>query len=284
MRKRQLSLLSDSGHSIHLRVWQPQAPTQPNGAVLLAHGLGEHAGRYEHVADHFTQHGFTVYGPDFVGFGRSDGRRGHAPGGVETYAADLQRVAEVASSDLGEEARRIFVGHSMGGLVVLRLMLERPHWAQEAIICGPAIDSGRGTNLLRQGMARLLGKALPFLTIDHGYDARDICSDPQVVSEYVNDPLVHRRISTGLGVSILDEGQRVRRAAPRFNPGASLLLLQGGRDKIGIPEATRSFGERVACQHKRVAVFPQMKHEVFNEVEKQQVFEAVDRFLQLGTE
>ncbi len=283
MKNRTRTAPSAAGVSLHLRVWEPNHEFERLGAVILVHGLGEHSGRYAHVARFFADRGLSVYGIDLVGFGRSGGRRGDVPGGLDTFVADVHRVTELAASDLGESARLILLGHSMGGLTVLRHLLDHPDAVSEAIVCGPALNSGRDVSAARKVLVRTLSRTLPFVTFDHGYAAEEMSTDPAVVSEYTSDPLVHRRISTRLAISIIDEGARVRASAAEFNPAASMLFLQGRQDTVADPDDTRSFGERVSCEHKEVVVLPGMRHEVFNEQEKAKTFEAVDRFLGLSS-
>lgn len=281
VKERTQTLQSVSGLDLHLRIWEPEGSSIREGSVILSHGLGEHCGRYTHVAQHFTDRGFSVYGADHVGFGRSGGRRGHAPDGVNTYTADLRSVAQLASEETAEDAQQIFLGHSMGGLFVLLIMLDHPGEITEAIVNGPAIDSGRNASPTRITIARVLNRIVPFMTKDHGYPARYVCSDPEVVAEYKADPLVHRRISFRLIVSILNAGARVRAQPEDFDPETSLLLLNGAEDKIAPPDATRTFGEHIVCEDKQIVILDGMRHEVFNEEDRHKTFQAVDRFFEL---
>ena len=274
-------LVSASGKDLHLYTWTPdQTMSEPGQAAILAHGLGEHCGRYTHVAQHFVDRGFRVYGADHVGFGRSGGRRGDVPGGVATHELDLMSVAELAREELGEKARCVLLGHSMGGLVALGVLLDHPEIAREAVLSGPALNPARSARPAKLNAARWLQHVVPFLTTDHGIRPELVCSDEDVVSTYVSDPLVHRRISTRLIVTLLDEANRVRDSADRFSEDLSLLLLQGEEDRIARATDTRAFAERVACRNAEMRVFPGMRHEVFNERERHEAFDAVDRFLE----
>jgi len=275
------TLQSTAGEDLFLRVWHPEQVSEASGTVILSHGLGEHCGRYEHTARFFTARGFAVYGADHVGFGRSGGKRGHVPGGVETCVADLAAVALFASSNHQGRGRRILFGHSMGGLFVLRSLLDRPQFAREAVVTGPALHSGKGSNPLKILMARILSHIRPALTLDHGFRSELMCSDPDVVRAYTDDPLVHRQISTKLAVSILNEGQAVRAAADRFNPDLSLLLFNGANDKVADPDVTRNFGRRVSCQDKKVIILNGMRHEVFNEIDQDLALQAMEQFFKL---
>jgi alpha-beta hydrolase superfamily lysophospholipase len=281
MKERTLSLSSVAGKALNVRIWAPEGSSKRSGAVILVHGLGEHCGRYAHVARHFTDRGFSVYGADHVGFGASEGIRGDAPGGLRTLERDVLSVLELASKELGEASRNVLLGHSMGGLVALQCLLHHPEAAREAIVSGPALNVGARISRSRIRLARVMGLLLPVVTTDHGIDADKVCSDPEVVSAYVSDPLVHRRISSRLLVSMIDEGDRVRAARDRFDPALSLLLLHGEEDAISLPGDTRAFADAVACERTTLHVFPRMRHEVFNEPENAKTFQSVDRFLEL---
>ncbi|MFP3853394.1 MAG: alpha/beta fold hydrolase [Anaerolineales bacterium] len=274
------TLSSESDLPLHLRIWRPESSKHPEGAVILAHGLGEHTGRYGYLARHFTDHGFAVFGPDMVGFGRSGGRRGHLPGGIEGYKRELLNVAGLARKEVGDDARMIWLGHSMGGLAVLLAMFEQPETVEEAVVAAPALDSGRALGSLRRLSLRFLNSLTPSFTIDHGIPSELVCSDPEVVQAYKDDPLVHRRISVGLASSIFAGGAKISAAASAFERN-KLLLLQGEEDRIAYPEVTRSFAERVSCEPKEYLQFAGMWHEVFNERERAQAFAAVDRFFAL---
>ena len=275
------SLQSRCGETLHLRIWSPEGGTGSRGSLILAHGLGGHSGRYHQAARHFTSRGFRVYGPDLVGFGQSGGARGDVPGGVETFAADLRQVGELAAEEQDGEGRQIYLGHSMGGLTVLKLMREEPDLVREAVIDGPAIHSGSGSSMVQLALIHLLSLVAPGRTTDHGIAAERISADPEVVEDYQEDPLVHRRMSMRLAGSILREGARIRREAVQFPAGCSLLLFNGAEDDIAAPEATRDFGARVSAGKKKTLVMEDMKHEVFTGRGKEEVYQEIDRFFGL---
>lgn len=276
-------LKSTSGKSLYVRVWTPDESEFETGeAIIIAHGLGEHCGRYSHCAKHFVDRGFRVYAADHLGFGNSEGRRGDAPGGFQTYELDLVRVLELARNELGHHARCVLLGHSMGALAALGVMLDHPETVREAVLSGPALDPARSARPGKLKLARWLRHVMPFLTTDHGIRPDRVCSDTDVVSAYVSDPLVHRRISARLIVTLIDEAERIRVSAGDFSQDLSLLLLHGEEDRIARADDTRAFAEQVACRNAELRVFSGMRHEVFNERERHKTFEAMDQFLGLG--
>ncbi|MRS02912.1 alpha/beta fold hydrolase, partial [bacterium] len=95
--------------------FKPDTPAK--AAIVLVHGIGEHIGRYEHVARMFTDHGYAMIGADLVGHGKSGGQRGH----VDSYDDFL----DIIDWMLGEASARypdlprFLYGHSLGGNLVL---------------------------------------------------------------------------------------------------------------------------------------------------------------------
>ena len=65
------------GVSVFARTWKPDGNSK--AVVILIHGLGEHSGRYQHVASYFTSRGYAISTMDLRGHGRSPGLRGHFP-------------------------------------------------------------------------------------------------------------------------------------------------------------------------------------------------------------
>jgi predicted dienelactone hydrolase len=98
---------------IYFRAWLPQS-SPPLGLVIIAHGFGEHIGRYEHIAGALTRAGFVVYGLDHQGHGRSEGDRAFVVR-FSDYADDVLQLTELAQSRHPALARRTFLlGASSG--------------------------------------------------------------------------------------------------------------------------------------------------------------------------
>ena len=100
--------------------WEPE--TSPRAVVCLVHGLGEHTGRYAHVAAALNDAGYAVLGFDLRGHGKSEGLRGHTPS-YETLMDDIGRLLDEAAQRYPGKAQFIY-GHSLGGNLVLNYALE----------------------------------------------------------------------------------------------------------------------------------------------------------------
>ena len=77
MQHEEFNIKMTDGFSLYGQAWHPEAPAK--GAICLVHGLGEHTGRYEHVAAKLTENGYALLGCDLRGHGKSGGPRGHYP-------------------------------------------------------------------------------------------------------------------------------------------------------------------------------------------------------------
>ena len=184
------------------------------GTVLLVHGLGEHAGRYQEVAAHLRSWGFIVRAYDQQGHGQSAGARGDMlrPGSLQ---ADLGHVID-ATRQRPHCADRplVLLGHSMGGLVVARALAEQLRYVDGAVLSSPAL--GATPNALQKLLLATLPKLLPHLCVDNGLNADLVARDAQVVQAYKADPLVHDRVSGRLSHFLLASGTLARQRAVRW--------------------------------------------------------------------
>lgn len=278
MKERTESIRSITGDPLHLTVWEPEG--EDRGCVNLVHGLGEHCGRYRHVAEHLTSHGLLVYGADLLGFGRSGGRRGDVPS-AEVHLADIHAVQELADRRLPSGASRMILGHSMGGLIALAFLQTHPGVLKQAIISAPAVNVARGVSFPLRAAARLLRVVAPGFTLANGLKPEDLCTDPAVVEAYIADPLVHDRASSRLYFSLKALGDRVRGEPHRFSEELELLLMHGEEDRICHAEDTKRLFARLPCERKSLELFPGMFHEILNERQKDRVLERIDAFFAL---
>ena len=248
---------------------------RPLGTVLLVHGLGEHAGRYGELAAHLHDWGFAIRAYDQQGHGLSEGARGDMlrPGSLQ---ADLCRVMDdTRQRPALAETPQILLGHSMGGLVVARTLAEQPHSADAAVLSSPAL--GAFPNLLQRMLLATLPRVVPHLRVDNGLKTEFVARDPEAVKAYEADPLVHRRISTGLAAWILDNGAQALDDAPQWS--VPTLLLYAGQDRLVNARASAAFAEAAPAGVVQAECFDAMYHEIFNDLYRVQVFAALKRWL-----
>jgi alpha-beta hydrolase superfamily lysophospholipase len=278
-------LLTRDGLPLHWRDWSLPAGVAARGTVLLVHGLGEHIGRYEHVARHLNDWGFAACGYDQRGHGQSPGARG-ALAMEDDLLHDLAAAIERARAQGGAGALDgkplIVLGHSMGGAVAAHFCaggLEQPPLAwwrpiDGLVLSSPALDAGISA---AQRVALKLGQMLPSLPTANGLKPEWICRDPAVVAAYVADPLVHDRITPRLAKFIVEAGEPVIDRAARW--AVPTLLIYAGSDRCVAPAGSDRFAAAAPQAVVRSRGFPVLAHEIFNEPEQDEVFDELRAWL-----
>ncbi|MBP7668548.1 MAG: lysophospholipase [Burkholderiaceae bacterium] len=249
--------------------------------VLIVHGLGEHAGRYDDVARSLNQAGYAVSAHDQRGHGRSPGPRGGIPA-ADSLCADLACVIDALQHVDGRTP--VLLGHSLGGLVAARFVAESlvqtpAAWRRAVpalMLSSPALDAGMSGP--QKALLALLGALAPGLAVGNGLEAAWLSRDPAVVRAYEQDPLVHDRVTARLVRFIVDAGQQVRRLAPLWR--TPTLLLWAGADRCVAPAGSAAFAAAAPTGCVQHQVWPALRHEIFNEPEREQVLRRVLAFLQ----
>ena len=260
------------GVRFYYQSWQPDSP--PTAAICLVHGLGEHSGRYAHVADALTQAGYALLAFDLRGHGLSGGGRGDAPS-YEVLLDDIARCLDEAAARFPGKPRFLY-GHSLGGGLVLNYALRRRPSLAGVVASSPWLRLAFAPPTAKLALARAMGRVLPAFAQSNGLDPADLSHDPDVVRSYEIDPLVHDRITARLAVSTLDAGEWALAHASEFT--LPLLIMHGSADRITSAEASREFARQVPrdCTFK---LWEGLDHETHNEPEKSQVLQFVINWL-----
>lgn len=262
-------VLSDHGERYH-RVWLPEAPSR---VMIVVHGYGEHAGRYDEMAMHFASHGFAVHAFDQAGHGRTRGPRGH----VDRFDRLPEEVAHFVER-VGVDHPGLpitLVGHSMGGLVVAAAAAFHQPAVDRFVLSGPLLELGGAG--VRQNLSLMAARALsvlaPKLGLSAGLDPIGLSRDPEVVRRYQEDPFVKDRMTARFAAGMNAMMQRVSGAAGRVE--RPMLILHGAEDPMCSPMGSRSFYQGLAgtiADESDLKLYPELLHEIFNEPERQQVW------------
>ena len=242
--------------------------------VFLVHGLGEHGGRYVHVVEAMTAEGFTVVAYDLRGHGRSSGPRGHAASMGE-LVADLDAVIADAAGRVGRAARIIY-GHSMGGAIALSHALRFPDAAVARIVTGPAVRPAFVPPPWKVAFGRIARRLAPSFALRNEIDPSGLSHDEAVVRAYRADPLVHDRVSSALGVGLLELGDELLSLAPGLL--APVLVVHGDEDPITSALASRQFAARAGKGCKYYGV-PGSLHEVHHEASWPDTWRVISEWL-----
>lgn len=268
------TLEAPDGTPLHVERWTPEGEVR--FVAVLAHGGGDHIGRYARLAEHFGAHGGLVFGPDHRGQGRSGGTPGHVDR-FETYASDLRQVMLETAADLPEAQRPsampwFLMGHSMGGLIVLTYLLDhaRDIPVRGAIISSPLLGLTMKVNPLKLAVGKLAAVAMPRLTLPSGLPPEAISRDSEVVRRYIADERRVTVVSAGWFAAMRDAIARVEREAKTIE--LPMLWYVGTGDQICDHQATeRVFASLPAAEanDQTLRRFDGYYHELHNEPEDQ---------------
>ncbi|NMC78301.1 MAG: alpha/beta hydrolase [Chloroflexi bacterium] len=258
--------------TLHAQEWAPDA--DPQACVVLVHGLGEHVGRYQHVGEYLAQAGYALCGFDLRGHGHSQGLRCHAPS-YDALAGDIQGfVEEIQKRHPGKPV--FLYGHSLGGSLVLYTLFTRRLPLAGAIVTSPGLQPAKAVPPAKRALAKLLSSLWPTLTLSNDLDVDGISRDRVVVEAYRHDPLVHDRISSRLGMELLQQGEWMGHQTIELS--IPLLLMQGSADRLVNAQAT----QRLAGQLKgniTWKLWDGYYHELHNAPEKQEMLDFVLNWL-----
>lgn len=260
------------GAPVHFRAWRPEAPT---AVLCIVHGMGEHIGRYAPHAARFAAAGVAVYGLDHIGHGLSGGVRGHTP----RYDGLLDGVDALLAEARGREGAAVPLavwGHSMGGNILLARALRGPLDAAALVATAPFLQLPKDPPAFQIALGRLIDRVLPTLTQPTRLDPTLISRDPDQVQRYIDDPLVHDRISARWFLGAQAAAETILARAGEFP--LPLLLMHGAGDGIVSVEGSRLFAERAGprCRYRE---FPKAYHELHNDFGKDEVFAEMRGFL-----
>lgn len=258
-------LTTDGGLTLFSQGWLP-GNASPRGTVLLVHGFGEHSGRYERVVEFLTSHGLAVQSLDLRGHGRSGGARGHTAS-YEDLMDDIGLLF-ADSERRWPGSSRFLYGHSMGGQLVLNYTLRRKPRIKGAVATSPALRTSVDGPPIKGRLVGLLGSVLPGMTVPAGLDVSGIARDPDVVAAYVNDPLVHGRISLGLAKGLFESTNWLYAHAREFD--VPILLTHGTGDRLAYSDATERLAALVPSEC-TLRLWDGLYHELHHEPEKDQV-------------
>jgi alpha-beta hydrolase superfamily lysophospholipase len=242
------------GTAIFTREW-PARDGVPRGRILIVHGLGEHSGRYDHVAERLGAIGLTVHGYDQRGHGRSEGPRGSIPAD-DALLDDLRFVFERI------EPAPAVLGHSLGGTLAARAT--GGGWIAPPALVLSSPGLALHVDRVRLAALRLARRALPDRGLPNMLPVSKLSHDPAVVAAYKADELVHDRITPRMFWFLHDSGAAVRRDAAKLT--LPTLLLASGIDGIVDPAGSRELATALPAGA-TVHIYDDLHHEIFNERE-----------------
>ena len=262
--------------SLFIRDWPIPTGMHEKRGIVIMHGLGEHCGRYNHVAEFFLNLGFVVRTFDHRGHGQSTGPRGDVP---DSNA--MIRDAEFVISDFSKKllSPPLIFAHSMGGLFSTNLCIKSKVKIAGLILSSPAFAVH--LSWFEKALFAFGQLLIPSVGVPHGSNGLYLSHDPEVVKNYQNDVLVHDKISARLFKSMLMSMKYIHKNAVKLKIPLLLLVAQG--DLVVDPNGSKKFANKILkndpLSHIKVIFYPHFYHEVTNEPKADLVFEDIKNWL-----
>ncbi len=259
------------------RCWISEKPN-PKPCLIL-HGYGEHSRRYDELVSFLQDVPYSFFSFDLRGQGRSGGVRVHADQ-FEDFVKDAETYLNFLQRDkISVNQKAALLGHSLGGLIAIRLALQIPSRFDKAILSSPFLGAhGLAALDLTFWLAAFLNQAMPKLQLPGPARPRYLFHDAEKMKQYLADTLIERRITARLGYELLRESRAAGERAVHLQ--MPLLVLASGDDRIVSLEKTKSWFEQVSAPEKEMKVYPDFYHEIFHETGRKEPMTKVKEFLE----
>ncbi len=266
--------IGKGGIEIFFQSWTVPSP---RGILVAAHGVGEHSGRYGNILKALEGTNISVYANDHRGHGKSGGKRGHVNSFME-YVYDLKLFIDFIREEHGN-VPLILMGHSMGGAIAFKYALTYPEDMKALILSSPGLIPAVEVPAWKIAMGKFFSKYIPSLSMSTGLDANQLSHDRDVVEAYINDPMVHDKVSARWYTEFVSTGQECLSRAKELK--MPLLVFHGKDDSIVDYKGSAMTFNSAGSRDKTLRVFDGLYHETMNEVknEREKVLDTVKQWI-----
>lgn len=249
------------------------------GVICLIHGIGEHSGRYHHVAEYLTRAGYAVMAIDLRGHGKSPGRRGY----IESYDTFMDDVSALINQAMKSYPKLpcFLYGHSMGGNLVLNFALRRKPQLAGVISSSPWLKLTFDPAPLKVKLGLTMNKLWPAFSQANKLEVGHLSHDPKVLEAYQNDPLIHSWISARLFAGCYQAGLWAIKHANQLT--LPLLLMHGSGDRITAAAGSKQFARQIPAKC-TLKIWDGLYHELHNEVNHQEIIDLIIKWMESSNE
>jgi lysophospholipase len=256
--------------------WESDLPAAPKAHVAVVHGYGDHLGRYRSLRTALLEADLAFHAFDYRGHGRADGRRGDVQR-WDDYLDDLGLFWERVRRDAGEQPTFLFA-HSHGALMAIHFLARRsPEGVRGVILSSPYLELGFKPPATKVWGARIAGLVVPWMPVPTGLGLDQLSTDPAWQESTGRDPLYNRNTTPRWFTESMRAQEQALQLGPKITTPAFMLVA--GDDTVASPVAMRSFFETLGSQEKRLREFKGMRHEVVNEVGREEVLTEISTWI-----
>lgn len=263
----------DTGNGFELTGDIYDTRAEPSRVLLLIHGLGDHFGRYSHLANWFAEEGIAVIGIDLPGHGRSPGRRGHI-NSYHTYNSIIESLAKFAVKSYGDKPIGLY-GHSLGGNIILNYLLTNTFGFDFAVATSSWLELVSAPSKSTLALAKVVSRLFPTILQANGLKLEHISRAEDVNEKYNSDPLVHDRISVRLAVKATNAAERILETGSIID--IPVLLVHGEDDMITSKEGSKKLSE--INDNVSLKLWDKGYHELQNESFNRDVFNFINSWI-----
>jgi len=246
------------------------------GVVFVVHGIGEYSGRYRHVAEAFTSAGLATYAIDHRGHGKSDGDRIFFTD-LQQFVDDLRQLFDMVKAQYPDKPLLMY-GHSMGSLISLAFALQYQAELGGLVLTGTAITGDLDQPAILKGIVMLVSRIAPKLRLSPVLPPQVLSTDPFEVTKYANDPLVyHGMWPTATSAALFKGTQSLRENVHQLT--LPMLVMHGADDELTPSSGATYLDEHVQSTDKTVKILPGMRHELVNEVKRDEIIQEISDWL-----
>lgn len=251
--------------------WQPK---NPKAVVILVHGMGEHSTRYTtSLVPKLAENDFSVVTFDHFGHGNTKGKRGHNPS-YEAVLESIEKTIEKAQ-ELQPNLPLFLYGHSMGGNAVINYTLRKNHTLKAVIVTSPMLKLAFTPPAWKLTAGKIMQKIAPSITLPSELDASHISRIKEEVDLYINDPLVHDKVSPNFSILFFAAADWAIENASKLS--VPMYLLHGTDDKIIDYKGTESFANN--SKNAILKLYEGGYHELHNDLCKEEMLKDVVNWL-----
>jgi alpha-beta hydrolase superfamily lysophospholipase len=266
------------GHNDHGLYYQKWFQNKNFANLVITHGHGEHSGSYQRLVEALSGLQLNFYAWDLRGHGKSDGQRGYAADFNE-YALDFELFLKKLTLEKEIMGKPLFLlAHSMGGLIQMKVLCQHTAMPITAtIFSAPMFGLAFEVPAYKDKGARLLNRILPKLTLDNELKHEDLSRDLDVIREYEMDNLRHQKMSSGAYLGSLSCMSFVRATCAKFK--YPTLFQMSEVDPVTSYPAANEIFNHITSDQKSFISYPNCKHEIYNDLDREQVFQDLKDFL-----
>ena len=260
---------------------------EPRAVVQIAHGLGEHALRYGHVAASLNRAGYSVYADDHRGHGQTGKRMieraeikrmgNLGKGGMTATVGQVYELTELMASEL-PNLPLYLLGHSWGSMLAQKILNKNSESYAGAVLSG--------STLMLPGVAPTSGFNKKWDKTPNKSTKEWLSRDESVGREFMKDPLCFGETAIEV-FGITNVAGLVSLPSKKIAADFPILLIAGSEDPLGAERGNMMLAKaftRAGVQDVTMIIYPEARHEMFNELNKHEVLADLTNWLEASLE